>query len=336
VSIGDRLRRQYVLEYTSKAGGDDKPHALALKTTYRGQVADAKSSFTAPKIPLVLDVRGISSAARVSGVQRIDVAVGSGEARQVELLVDDQSRGIASAPPFTFQWDTVAEKPGIHKVVLRATDASGATTDKEIVLEVAPPQAAQVTGATPGPVATAVPPTTTGSRPFWEDNVGIAALAGLAGVPLLLLAGALFLVTRRRGPKDVKSVPNAPEMPSDKTEYIAPGEPLIEATMISHRRPVGLLPKAKLLIAPGQEVAVSPAGETTIGRDNGSTVVLDDPQASRHHARIVFQDDAYWLEDLGSTNGTRVNGEAVTRHKLEPNEQISVGDKVLTFTVDTP
>jgi hypothetical protein len=186
-------------------------------------------------------------------------------------------------------------------------------------------------------VATAAPLPTTGSRTFWEDNagLGVAGLAGLAGLLLLVVAAALFVIAGRSRPKTIKSIKAAPEMPSDKTEYIAPGEPLIEATVISHRRPVGLLPKAKLLIAPGQEVAVSPAGETTIGRDNGSTVVLDDPQASRHHARIVFQDDAYWLEDLGSTNGTRVNGEAVTRHKLEPNEQISVGDKVLTFTVDT-
>ena len=95
------------------------------------------------------------------------------------------------------------------------------------------------------------------------------------------------------------------------------------------------MPKAKLVIGPGQEVSVVSSGETTIGRDTASSVVLDDPQASRHHARIVFKEDSFWLEDLGSTNGTRVNGESVKKHKLQPNEQIGVGDAVLTFVYES-
>jgi len=333
LSIGDRLRRQYVLEYTSKTRADDKQHALAIKVNYRGQVAETRGSFGAPKVPLVMDIRGITNAAKASGVQRIDVTIASGEARQVELLVDDQSRGIVTAPPFTFQWDTLAEKPGIHKVVVRGTDVGGAVTDKELVLEVqgvAPPPPVLVQTPAPAP---AVVPVARSTQPFWEENIGLA-IAGMAGVLLLLGTGAVFLVARNARPRTVEPVRVAPE-PSDKTEFIVHGAPLSDVTMISHRRPVGLLPKAKLVIGPGQEVAVSPSGETTIGRDTASSVVLDDPQASRHHARIVFKEDAFWLEDLGSTNGTRVNGESVTRHRLQANEQISVGDAVMTFALES-
>ena len=91
--------------------------------------------------------------------------------------------------------------------------------------------------------------------------------------------------------------------------------------MISHRRPAALLPRARLVVGPDQEVPVTATAATTIGRDASSSVVLDDAQASRHHARIVFQDDAFWVEDLNSTNGTRVNGDTITRHKLQANEQ---------------
>src|SRR6266542_3269290 len=167
LSIGDRLRRQYVLEYTSKTRADDKQHALAIKVNYRGQVAETRGSFGAPKVPLVMDIRGITNAAKASGVQRIDVTIASGEARQVELLVDDQSRGIVTAPPFTFQWDTLAEKPGIHKVVVRGTDVGGAVTDKELVLEVrgvAPPPPVLVQTPAPAP---AVVPVARSTQPVW-------------------------------------------------------------------------------------------------------------------------------------------------------------------------
>ena len=49
---------------------------------------------------------------------------------------------------------------------------------------------------------------------------------------------------------------------------------------------------------------------TTLGRDLGSSVVLDDPFASAQHAVLTFRGRAWYVEDLGSTNGTYVNGDA--------------------------
>jgi Ca-activated chloride channel homolog len=335
LAVGDRLRRQYVLEYTSKARPDDKQHAISVKAVYRGQDAEIKGNFTAPKVPLLLDVRGLTNAGRVSGVQRIDVAVGSGEARQVELFVDDQSRGLSTAPPFTFQWDTVAEKPGIHKVILRGTDAGGVVTDKEFVLEVvgaAPTPAVSVTIAAAQPAATPVAARTV--RTVWEDNIGLA-VAGLAALVLVLGTGAVFLIARTATPKRRVAAPVVHE-PNDKTEFIVKGGvPLSDVTMLGTRRPVVAAPKAKLVTGPGQDVPVAVKGDTMIGRDASGAVVLDDPQASRRHARIFYQDDAYWIEDLNSTNGTRVNGETITKQQLQANDQISVGDAVLTFVFES-
>lgn len=47
---------------------------------------------------------------------------------------------------------------------------------------------------------------------------------------------------------------------------------------------------------------------TTLGRDLGSSVVVDDPYASANHAVLTFRGRSWYVEDLGSTNGTFVNG----------------------------
>jgi pSer/pThr/pTyr-binding forkhead associated (FHA) protein len=61
---------------------------------------------------------------------------------------------------------------------------------------------------------------------------------------------------------------------------------------------------------------------TTVGRDD-CDVVLTDPEVSRRHAVLVASSDGLAIEDLGSTNGTWVNGERIARP-----EPIRAGDEV--------
>jgi pSer/pThr/pTyr-binding forkhead associated (FHA) protein len=69
---------------------------------------------------------------------------------------------------------------------------------------------------------------------------------------------------------------------------------------------------------------------TVLGRDADSGVVLDgDEFASGHHARVEPRADGVWIEDLGSTNGTFVNGERVTAERLSPGDVVRVGQTEL-------
>jgi FhaA, N-terminal domain/FHA domain len=70
---------------------------------------------------------------------------------------------------------------------------------------------------------------------------------------------------------------------------------------------------------------------TTIGRLPESDIVVADPGASRSHARILRQQDGYVLSDLGSTNGTLVNGEAATERLLMDGDRITIGSTILEF-----
>jgi hypothetical protein len=78
-----------------------------------------------------------------------------------------------------------------------------------------------------------------------------------------------------------------------------------------------------------------PMGEAalTLGRAPESDVVVNDPAASRRHAEIRREGSAYVLHDLGSGNGTWVNGGPVTTHRLEPGDQILIGEETFRFDV---
>jgi pSer/pThr/pTyr-binding forkhead associated (FHA) protein len=68
-----------------------------------------------------------------------------------------------------------------------------------------------------------------------------------------------------------------------------------------------------------------------VGRNPDVRVRLVDSRVSRRHARIESSVDRHRLEDLGSTNGTRVDGVPVTSHLLQDGEVISVGGVELVF-----
>lgn len=83
---------------------------------------------------------------------------------------------------------------------------------------------------------------------------------------------------------------------------------------------------------PGQ-IFELPHGTISIGRDPGNQIMIDDAQISRQHARIMPQGGLMVLEDLGSTNGTTINGLRISSpHTLAHGDEIGLGDHVtLTF-----
>lgn len=73
-----------------------------------------------------------------------------------------------------------------------------------------------------------------------------------------------------------------------------------------------------------------------LGREESADIALPDPEMSRRHARVSWQDGHYVLEDLRSTNGTSVNGTLIrVPHTLSPGDRIGVGQTVLEFEWST-
>jgi len=73
-----------------------------------------------------------------------------------------------------------------------------------------------------------------------------------------------------------------------------------------------------------------------IGRRHDARISLMQPGVSRRHARLFHLHSEEIIEDLGSTNGTYVNGVRITRCVLQNNDVIRIGDATLLFTRITP
>jgi DNA-binding winged helix-turn-helix (wHTH) protein len=90
------------------------------------------------------------------------------------------------------------------------------------------------------------------------------------------------------------------------------------------------------LIWETRQIALS-EGENIVGRAPDAGVWIEAPGVSRHHARIVLGESGAVLEDLGSKNGTYVQGHRVTAPRpLADGDQIRLGSVVMTFRIPPP
>jgi transcriptional regulator with GAF, ATPase, and Fis domain len=94
-------------------------------------------------------------------------------------------------------------------------------------------------------------------------------------------------------------------------------------------------PRVSGISGPFQGATFSLAcGELSIGRDPSNHVWISDPALSRQHCLLTRKGDQFIIRDLGSRNGTSVNGMAVDEVQLQHGDQISVGTSVLMFLLE--
>jgi hypothetical protein len=83
----------------------------------------------------------------------------------------------------------------------------------------------------------------------------------------------------------------------------------------------------------GRVVAL-PSQMVTVGRAPDNDVVVGDPATSGRHGRIEMRAGVFWISDLGSTNGTMVNGEPVIEKQLSDGDVIAIGQNTIRFTIE--
>jgi small-conductance mechanosensitive channel len=119
-----------------------------------------------------------------------------------------------------------------------------------------------------------------------------------------------------------------------RTVELAPRERPARAAAPTDSAP----PPARLYVAEGAERGRTlelDGAPVTVGRSRASTFPLADTNASKEHLRIEATPEGYVLTDLGSSFGTRVNGQAASRVVLRPLDRIAIGDTLLIFESDS-
>jgi pSer/pThr/pTyr-binding forkhead associated (FHA) protein len=143
---------------------------------------------------------------------------------------------------------------------------------------------------------------------------------------------------RPQAAPDAAKVAAAPAAPAPAAAPPAAGE--LDATA---RHPAPPAPARPKRVNPADRPWLDVDGEryplmgaiTILGRDDSADIILDDPGISRRHTELrVTTDGPHFvttIRDLGSTNGTFVNGERITSEHLEDGDRVTVGRTSITF-----
>ena len=140
-------------------------------------------------------------------------------------------------------------------------------------------------------------------------GIVIAVVAGVAALVALL---AVLLLRRRPALATVGGV-----------------RPSVQASFTPTPPPPG--PASPFALAGANGTFPLIGSGIVVGRDPRAHIVIDDGTVSRTHARFDIDPNGVWIEDLGSANGTKVNGAPASRELLNVGDVISLGDHTLTL-----
>ena len=107
------------------------------------------------------------------------------------------------------------------------------------------------------------------------------------------------------------------------------GIPAAEAIAAKQAEELDLAQRV-IVIGTGGQVREFAQSRVVLGRSKEADLRIDDPNVSRKHAAIYWSNGRLVLEDLGSTNGTMVNGYPVTTTVLRPQDVVAIGESRLT------
>jgi FhaA, N-terminal domain/FHA domain len=136
---------------------------------------------------------------------------------------------------------------------------------------------------------------------------------------------ATRMVQPEPGEEPAEPLPSAP--PPGATMVYRPASPQTQAASPVE---LGVQSEVVTLDANGKQHTVD-RPSTVIGRSKDCDIRLTDPNVSRRHAEVRQEGAAYWILDLGSTNGLTVNGRRQQRAQLQNEDRITVGSTELVF-----
>jgi Protein of unknown function (DUF3662)/FHA domain len=110
------------------------------------------------------------------------------------------------------------------------------------------------------------------------------------------------------------------------------GEPQGTAAIsVEEARKHGLARETVELVLEGESHPLEGRGPWTVGRSEENDIVISDPNVSRQHARLSRSDNGFVVEDLGSTNGTLLDGAPIDRERIDDGDELTFGQSTARF-----
>jgi hypothetical protein len=171
---------------------------------------------------------------------------------------------------------------------------------------------------------------------------GIAARVVPPEEHVVASAPAALVPPIRREPASVGAPPVT--LPPPKTAEVAPAGAVPPVTTIYRPTeplvapepdPVVVKPTETVTLDLNGRVEEVRNGKAVIGRSRECDLVLDDANVSRRHCEFVREGGSWFVVDLGSTNGTELNGRAVKRAQLADGDRVAVGSSEVVFGLVT-
>jgi VWFA-related protein len=307
--IASQLKSKYVVTFETGAPAGD--HTIRVVARRDGTEATDQRSVRYPEVPPVIQIVEPKSGSLIQG--DVDVIPGVGKYNQrpivkVEYRLGGQLLGITDSQPFIFHLTHVGVPSGPIDLEVRAFDSQGLSGTDKVSITIIP---APTASPSPLPSATPIPATETpttqpvptlttiptmtivppAQAPLVDAGLfpGAIGAVGLVVILIVLAGGWLRRRARQTG------------FGADDT-----GHPVNSTPTVTF---------ASLIIVGGPDqigrVYYLPAIRVHLGREGSAgDIILADPtnQVSRDHAVITREGDDFYIQDLGSLNGTRISG----------------------------
>jgi VWFA-related protein len=343
--LASQLKVKYDLSFESRTLSDGEQHNLEIQArTPLGAAADS-AAFQAhfPIQPQVYDVqaanprqpiRDLTTFEGVKGrVMLRPTIVAREDIAAVNYYVDDTLVYTAEASPWEFTWNTSELAPNeVHRLRIEAVDDSTPANVGGVDFQLLVEECTVICQI--------------------EQTTGIPAnylLIGLIVLLLLFLLLLWLLRRRRREPEPAYPTPvytpvfEAAPPPATPAPAPATMKPTLGAEALPDFAPAGRRPRAKTEVLDrsagpiaflidaetGRQFRLSDG--TTIGSAAENDLILDETAVSGQHAKVKFENGAYAIFDLASTNGTEVNGAPITHHVLADGDTVRIGRKTLVY-----
>jgi len=302
-TVADQLKNQYLVTYTSRTLSGE--HSLVLKVLHKGTKGQDEKRFWSPPLPVSQppNIRFLSpgTADQLKGVVRVKISIEpEGAAAKVRYYVDASLKEEDTTAPFdTFNWDTVGLPGGLHILRAEVVDINGRTGSAEMTVKIAGPPARPQ----PQPITAAHEKKTAAPTSIWI--VGIVLLAALAG-------GLAYWFSRKQRPTALEaSTPEETVLVDEKPTEDIEDETLFVADF-GDAEPV---PPASVKVVRSEALVAGKSFEvssiTRFGRGSDNDIQIPDGSVSRKHGEIYFEDGAFYIRDLGSKNGIKIDGKRI-------------------------